>query len=258
MELTKGNGMSEIIADNTELLEAQQDVGQTMEGSDNTTDTIDPGMTWPDYTDADGEDVDESFLTAPIPEALTVVEEHTVKNEYFLFSLLKQFPFLIGQALYYAYRGEIATRIVEQYVTNGELVEPTEANALSVVQNAKEAITFLEQGKMYLTRALDQFDPLVNPAAYKDSQKGPVIKSCSLTIGFSRESIKFNEIELGVRNYYKAHYECVQTLCPRIGTVSYENLEALNEWIKDHVKEMQALLTKYSHIEREQSNNESE
>lgn len=223
------------------------------EQAENQAENIDPNMSWPPQ--ADNNPLDDDFLRAEPPSDLVEYETLATSQDFYLYELLKQFPYLIGEAIKWSFFAEKEQpkmlALVKEAEQNG-----IESKAIEAVNLATSICFNLGSADAYIEQALKQFDPEINPAAYSDTAGGPAIKACSLNFGFSPEGIEFTKKELETRAYYKSRYKCVNLLCSSGNTtsvVAYENLKLVKSWIAKGLEEAQNVRAKFAYLKDNQN-----
>lgn len=226
----------------------------TNEQAENQAENIDPNMSWPPQVD--NNPLDDDFLRVEPPSDLVEYETLSTRQDFYLYELLKQFPYLIGEAIkwgFFAEKEQAKMRaLVEEAEQNG-----IESKAIEAVNLATSICFNLGCADAYIEQALEQFDPKINPAAYSDTAGGPIIKACSLNFGFSPKGIEFTKKELETRAYYKSRYKCVNLLCSSGNTtsvVAYENLGLVKSWIAKGLEEAQNVRAKFAYLKDNQNN----
>lgn len=216
-------------------------------------DNLDDGMQWPPKVDQ--EPIDESFMQGVLPEALTISERNTVSTEHYWHELLRQFPYLIALGLSECMQAEGNLRQARDFQAQSEESDAeseAKSKAFTSLIYAKDAAQNLLKGRAYLSLALRQFDPKINPAAYYDAKDGIIIKATALQCDFSTEGINAFNSDVQSRIYFKKCYSCVSELLNNdkgVRAIAYKGLVALNSWIDKNLAIAQNIIREYQHLE---------
>lgn len=214
---------------------------------------LDADMQWPPKVDS--APIDEGFLQGVLPECLTVSERHTVSTEFYWHGFLRQFPYLIAMALSECMQAEGALAQAKEYQIQSEDADDEKqatSNAKTSLLYARDSAQYLLQARAFLSLALSQFDPKLNPAAYYVSKDGSFIRSTAVVCDFTPESIKAFNTDMQSREYFYGVYKCVQALlgqaaCDR--AIKYQGLIKMKEWCDQGLIVAQNIIREYKHLD---------
>lgn len=226
---------------------------QPSSGFDNSVNTIDPGIQWPPKVEDN--QIDDTFLQGILPECLTISERQTVSKDFYWYELLKQFPYLIAQTISYSMSAENQLKQARAFQIQSEDTNNAPemvAKAKAALICAQDTIEYLYKAKAFLTQALKQFDPKLNPSAYFDAKDGTIIKATALQCDFSLDGIKAFNNEIQTRTYFKDTYSSVNTLFQdgkSLRAVTHKGLLNLMIWIEQGIMSAQNIIREYQHLE---------